>query len=63
MRKVIVLRKIVVITVTFAAGYSLGHYHALSEPNEVRFRRMRKETMARAEEQRIEKLKKQYRPK
>ena len=61
MRKtLIVLRKTSVITAVFAYGYYLGHTQAMTNPDEVKFRRIRKELMAREEERRIEKLKKKY---
>jgi hypothetical protein len=47
----------------FAYGYYLGHTHAMTNPDEVKFRRIRKESMARAEERRQEKLVKKYRKK
>jgi hypothetical protein len=48
-------------TSIFAYGYYLGHTQVLGHPDEVRFRRMRKEFMERAEERRQEKIKKRYR--
>lgn len=55
-RVLIRLRKTAVVTGVFALGYGLGHHHALSTPDEVRFRRMRKETMARVQERKRERL-------
>jgi len=48
-------------TSIFAYGYYLGHTHAMANPDEVKFRRVRKEYMERAEEKRQEKIKKKYR--
>lgn len=64
MRKtLILLRKGAVMTGIFAYGYYLGHTHAMTNPDEVKFRRIRKEAMARADERRQEKLVKKYRKK
>lgn len=59
-RTLVVLRKSAILTAVFAFGYYKGHYHAMTNPDDVRFRRVRKESMEREEERRQEKIRRQY---